>query len=62
MESICINCKHFVKGSFHTTTHIWGDCRKSANGTGQAGSEIPDVFKWAHDTCSDFKPKQEAES
>ena len=61
MESVCINCKHFVKGSFFSTTNIWGDCRKPANGTEQIKDEIKGVFKWADATCPDFEPKQEAE-
>lgn len=63
MESVCINCKHFVKGSFDSISkHCWGDCLKPANGTEQTGDEIKGLFKWGDGTCSDFKPKQQAGS
>ncbi|MHC4462399.1 MAG: hypothetical protein ACYS6W_10765 [Planctomycetota bacterium] len=61
MEEVCRNCEHFMQVSITSTEHQWGDCRKSANGTGQTGSEIPGLFKWGDATCSDFEPRQEAE-
>ena len=62
MESVCINCKHFVKVSFNSNTNIWGDCLKPANGIEQTCDEIKGVFKWADGTCPDFEPKHEAGS
>ena len=62
MESVCINCKHFIKVSFNSINYIWGDCLNPANGTEQTGDEIKGVFKWADGTCPDFKAKQEAGS
>ena len=63
MESVCINCKHFVKGSFNSNTNIWGDCTKPREGVPDIeGEKKPGLFKWGDATCPDFKPNQQAEA
>ncbi len=62
MEEICSNCEHFQQVSISTTSTSWGDCRNPANGTGQTGSEIPRLFKWADGNCPDFKQNLQAGS
>ena len=62
MEELCSNCEHFTQISISPSTHIWGDCRKPASGLEQINGQREAVFKWADGTCTDFEPKQEAES
>ena len=61
MEEVCKNCEYFTQMSIIPSKLLWGDCRKPANGTGQTDEEKKGVFKWGDATCSDFKPKQQAE-
>ena len=61
MEEVCSNCEHFTQVSISSDTHLWGDCRKPASGMEQINGQREAVFKWADGTCTDFKPKQEAQ-
>ena len=61
MKEVCQNCQYFVRMSPSPGLHLWGDCRKPASGTEQTNGDEKAVFKWGQGTCSDFKPKQEAE-
>ena len=62
MEEVCCNCEHFTQVSISSIAkHLWGDCRKPANGTEQITGQREGVFKWGDATCSDFKPNQQAE-
>ena len=58
MESVCINCKHFVKGSLVSSDYSWGDCTKPrVKESDIKGGKKPGPFKWANNTCDDFEPK-----
>lgn len=57
MEKVCKNCEYFVQVS-STSTHIWGDCMKSASSIEADEKKEHGVFMWADNTCSDFNPKQ----
>lgn len=45
-----------------TDTYIWGVCRTPKTNTEEINNKKEVIFKWAEDTCFDFKPKQEAKS
>jgi hypothetical protein len=41
---------------------LWGVCKKPVADTAEVNNKKEVVFKWAEDTCSDFKSRQEAKS
>ena len=61
MEKLCKNCEYFVQRSVDSDIYLWGDCQKPTSGVEQIKGNRKAVFKWGDTTCSDFKPKQEAE-
>lgn len=52
MENICRNCEHFAQRDLDVGRYL-SACQKNSG-------EV--VFKWANETCPDFKPRQEKES
>jgi hypothetical protein len=38
---------------------LWGICKKPVADTEAVNGKKDVVFKWAEDTCSDFKPRRE---
>lgn len=62
MDEVCSKCEQFTQVSISSGTHLWGDCRKPASGImEQINGQREAVFKWGGATCSDFKPRQEAQ-
>lgn len=62
MEKICRNCDYFALMCLDTDTYIWGVCKNPKTNTEEINSKKEVIFKWAEDTCSDFKPKRETKS
>ena len=59
MEEVCSNCEYFTQVSITSREYRWGHCREPS--MKERSIDKKDVFKWADGTCTDFKPKQEAE-
>lgn len=62
MEKNCGNCEYFALMCLNTDTYIWGICRKPESGMEGINSKKEVIFKWAEDTCPDFKHRQETKS
>jgi hypothetical protein len=62
MEKVCRNCEHFALMCLDTETYVWGICHKPETGIEKMSNKKEVIFKWAEDTCSDFKPKKGAKS
>ena len=62
MDEVCGNCEYFVQGSTAPSKYIWGDCMRPGEYAPDInGQERRGVFKWADDTCDDFKPRRKPE-
>ena len=59
MESVCINCKHFVQGCTFIPSRIWGNCMKPKEGTLDTESSTTSCpIVLADKTCDDYEPKK----
>jgi hypothetical protein len=60
MENTCKNCECFALMCPAGDECLWGVCKKPvADMEEEMNGKKEVVFKWAEETCSDFKSRQE---
>ena len=57
VEKICKNCEFFVQVSTGEAKYAFGSCMNPETSYVGENGKAKGVFRWADNTCIDFKPK-----